>query len=216
VFASGQNIPSTGSDALWANAFGLKAMGYEGGFEVGGDTGTAAQVALNLDPDVLPQATQSLDEFFHLGGTMPFIFDAAGATSYGVANPTINEQNTPKMQAILALASSTRPLQQIAGRAPVTVPYQGSSGVSSSGYVSNSLVNIGDYVGFSFSVGTPGTYTVTTDAVRPSAVRILIDNVPVGTGTWTGALTTGVHGVRLQNGLAGGTTFTKLMVTQPK
>ena len=216
VFASGQNVPSTGGDALWANAFGLKAMGYEGGFEVGGDTGTAAEVALNLDPGVLGQATQALTAFFHLGGTMPFIFNAAGATSYGVANPTINELNTPKMQAILALDANTRPLQQIAGHVPGIFPYQSTSGVTNSGYVSNALINVGDYMGFSVSVPTAGTFTVTTDAPRPAAVRILIDNVPVGTGTWTGALSTGIHGIRLQNLLAGGTAITKLVVTQPK
>ena len=216
VFASGQNVPSTGGDALWANAFGLKAMGYEGGFEVGGDTGAAAEVALNLDPGVLGQATQALTAFFHLGGTMPFIFNAAGATSYGVANPTINELNTPKMQAILALDANTRPLQQIAGHVPGIFPYQSTSGVTNSGYVSNALINVGDYMGFSVSVPTAGTFTVTTDAPRPAAVRILIDNVPVGTGTWTGALSTGIHGIRLQNLLAGGTAITKLVVTQPK
>ncbi|WP_189048617.1 PA14 domain-containing protein [Aliidongia dinghuensis] len=216
VFASGQNVPSTGSDALWANAFGLKAMGYEGGFEVGGDTGTASEVALNLDPGVLGQATQALNAFFHLGGTMPFIFNAAGATAYGVANPTINEQNTPKMQAILALGSNARPLQQIACHAPCTIPYQGTSGVTSSGYVTNAIAKVGDYMGFSISVATPGNFTVASDAARPTAVRILIDNVPVGTGTWTGTLSSGVHGIRLQNVLAGGTTLTKLVVTQAK
>ena len=216
VFASGQNVPSTGSDALWANAFGLKALGYEGGFEVGGDTGTASEVALNLNPAVLGQATQALTKFFQLGGTMPFVFNAAGATSYGVANPTINEQNTPKMQAILALDANTRPLQQIAGRVPGTWPYQSTSGVTSAGYVSNALVNVGDYMGFSVSVATAGTFTVTTDSPKPSAIRILVDNVPVGTGTWTGALSTGIHGIRLQNLLPGGTSITKLVVTQPK
>ncbi|HEV2674929.1 MAG TPA: PA14 domain-containing protein [Aliidongia sp.] len=215
IFASGTNIPATQSDALWANAFGLKTMGYEGGFEVGGDTGGATAVAANLDPGALPLATKTLTQFFQQGGTMPFVFNAAGATSYGVASPTINEQNTPKMQAILALDDSLRPSQQIAGHVPGIFPYQSTSGVTSSGYVTGAMVNVGDYLGFSVT-STAGTYTITTDAKKPAAVRILVDNVPVGTGTWTGALSSGVHGIRLQNLLPGGTSLTKLVVTQPK
>ena len=216
IFASGTNTPATGSDALWATAFGLKTMGYEGGFEVGGDTGTASEVAANLDPGALPLATKALTQFFQLGGTMPFVFNAAGASAYGVADPTINEQNTPKMQAILGLDDATKPAETIAGHIPGTFSILGVNGVTTSGYTSGTMVNVGDYIGFSVTVSTAGNYTVTTDAPKPAAIRILVDNVPVGTATWTGAIPAGMHGIRIQNLLAGGTTITKLVVTQAK
>ncbi|MDB5359066.1 MAG: Fibronectin type domain protein [Rhodospirillales bacterium] len=216
IFASGTNTPATGSDTLWATAFGLKAMGYEGGFEVGGDTGTGAAIAANLDPGAEPLAVRALTQFFTLGGTMPFVFNAAGASAYGVANPTINEQNTPKMQAILALDAAVKPTQAIAGHVPGSFSVLGVNGVTHSGYTSGVMVNVGDYVGFSVTVATAGKYTLTTDSPKPASIRILLDNAVVGTGSWTGTLPAGLHGIRIQNLVAGGSTITKLVVTVAK
>ena len=216
IFASGTNTPATGSDTLWATAFGLKAMGYEGGFEVGGDTGSAAAVAANLDPGAEPLAARALTQFFTLGGTMPFVFNAAGATAYGVANPTINEQNTPKMQAILAMDSALKPTQAIAGHVPGNFSVLGVNGVTNSGYTSGTMVNVGDWIGFSVAVSAAGKYTVTTDSPKPTSIRIMLDNTVVGTGSWTGILPAGLHGIRIQNMVAGGSIITKLAVTAAK
>ena len=216
IFASGTNTPATGSDALWATAFGLKTMGYEGGFEVGGDTGTAAAVAANLDPGAEPLAARALTQFFTLGGTMPFVFNAAGATAYGVADPTINEQNTPKMQAILAMDDALKPAQTIAGHVPGSFSVLGVNGVTNSGYTSGTMVNVGDYIGFSVTVSTAGKFTVTTDSPKPTSIQILLDNVVLGTGSWTGILPAGLHGIRIRNLVAGGSTITKLVVTAAK
>jgi len=216
IFASGTNTPATGSDALWATAFGLKTMGYEGGFEVGGDTGTGAAVAANLNPGAEPLAVRALDQFFTLGGTMPYVFNAAGSNAYGVADPTINEQNTPKMQAILTLDAAAVPTETIAGHVPGNFSVQGVNGVTNSGYTSGVMVNVGDYIGFSVTVSTPGKYTVTTDSPKPTSIRIMLDNVVVGTGSWTGTLPAGLHGIRIQNLVAGGSTITKLVVTAAK
>jgi hypothetical protein len=40
--------------------------------------------------------------------------------------------------------------------------------------------------------------------------------VPVGTGSWTGTIPAGLHGIRIQNLVAGGSTITKLVVTAAK
>ena len=216
IFASGTNTPATGSDALWATAFGLKTMGYEGGFEVGGDTGSAATVAANLDPGAEPLAVRALTQFFTLGGTMPFVFNAAGATAYGVADPTINEQNTPKMQAILALDDAAKPTEAIAGHVPGNFSVLGVNGVTYNGYTGGIMNNVGDWIGFSVTVSTAGKYTVTTDSPKPASISILLDNVVVGTGSWTGTLPAGLHGIRIQNLVAGGSTITKLVVTAAK
>jgi hypothetical protein len=212
IFASGTNTPATGGDTLWGAAFGLKAMGYEGGFEVGGDDGTPNEVAANLDPGAEPLAAQALTQFFQLGGTSAYVFNAAGATSYGVANPTIADQNTPKMQAILALDDAVKPAQTIAGHIPNIFQATGVNGVTHSGTTTGTLVQIGDYIGFSFNAAVTGNYTVSTDSPNPASIQILLDDVPVGVGSWTGTIQPGVHGIRIQNLVAGGTTITKLVV----
>jgi hypothetical protein len=214
ILASGETTPSTRSDALWATAFGLRTMGYEGGFEVGGDNATALQLAANLDPAALVPAETALQQFFKLGGAMPFVFNSAGAGAYGVANPTINEQNTPKMQAILQTMAAPRPTEWIAPHVPATISAQSVMGVTTSGWTSGYMANVGDYVGFSVTVSTPGTYTVTTDAANAASIRILIDNLPVGTGSWTGSLTAGMHGIRIQNLSPAGSTIANLIVTR--
>ena len=101
IFGSGRPTPSTEGDAIWATAFGLHEMGYEGGFEVGGDTPPPCSCLANLDPSAESEETRQSTSSSSSAAAMPFVFNAAGNTAYGIANPTINEQNTPKMQAIL-------------------------------------------------------------------------------------------------------------------
>jgi hypothetical protein len=213
ILASGITNPSTETDALWATAFGLHEMGYEGGFLVGGDNPTALQLATNSMPTVIAPAAAAIGEFFRDGGGYPFVFDAAGATSYGVANPTINESATPKMAAIAQMAAAARPAQQFTtAHIPGTISVLGVDGVTASGWTSGVMTNVGDYVAFTFAVGTPGTFTVTTDAPGPT-VEFLLDNNLVGTGRWTGPITGGVHAIRVRNNSPKGTTISKLIVT---
>jgi len=212
ILASGITNPSTETDALWATAFGLHEMGYEGGFEVGGDSPSALQLSANTAPAATAPAVAALGEFFYNGGGYPFIFDAAGATSYGVASPTINESGTPKMAAIQQVASGQHPAAHFTGHIPGTISVLSVDGVTTSGWTSGLMTFIGDFTGFSVAVATPGTYTITTDAPGPT-VQILLDNVLVGTGSWTGPITGGVHGIRIRNISPAGTTISKLIVT---
>jgi hypothetical protein len=87
-------------------------------------------------------------------------------------------------------------------------------GVSPSGKTTDKLSHIGDYLAWTVSVAKPGTFTVTTNAATPSNLTIIVDGKPVGRGTWTGALTTGLHGIRVRNLSAAGTTLSQLVVTQ--
>ena len=52
MYNSGSTDPSNtvAADALWAHAFGLRVVNYEGGFNIGGDNPTDLQKAANLDP----------------------------------------------------------------------------------------------------------------------------------------------------------------------
>ena len=217
IYASGETNPSTEGDAIWALGFGLHEMGYEGGFEVGGDNASALQLAANLDPNAETFETNAIDKFYQLGGGTPFIFDAAGATAYGIANPTIADQNTPKMQAILAAIQTTRPASAFAWPLPAdagNIPLSFSMGVSPSGTTTGVMTNVGDYVSWSVVVQTAGNFTVTTDAATPANLQIRIDGAPVGTGTWTGTLPLGLHGIMVRNLSSAGTTVTKLSVTK--
>jgi hypothetical protein len=213
ILASGITNPSTATDAEWATAFGLHEMGYEGGFYVGGDSASTLQLTANVDPGATAPEVAALGEFFYNGGGYPFIFDAAGYTSYGVASPTINEALTPKMAGIMQAAAAPRPAQHFTGHIPGKFSSMSVNGVTASGWTSGLMSNVGDYIGFSVTAANSGTYTITTDAPGPT-VQILLDNVLVGKGTWTGPISAGVHGIRLANISPKGTTVNNLIVTQ--
>jgi hypothetical protein len=217
IYASGETSPSTEGDSIWALGFGLHEMGYEGGFEIGGDAPTALQLSANLDPGAATFETNAINKFFQLGGGTPFIFNAAGATSYGIANPTIADQNTPKMQAILAAIQTVRPASAYAWPLPAAagnIPVSFSMGVTPSGTATGVMSHVGDYISWPVVVQTAGNFTITTDAPNPATMQIRIDGVPVGTGTWTGALPLGLHGIMVRNLSSAGTTVTKLVVTK--
>ncbi|MEI9984562.1 MAG: hypothetical protein WDN69_15970 [Aliidongia sp.] len=85
--------------------------------------------------------------------------------------------------------------------------------MTTSGWTSGTMASIGDFIGFSVAANTAGTYTITTDAPTPT-VQILLDNVLVGIGSWTGPISAGIHGIRLCNTSPAGTTVNNLIVTQ--
>jgi len=214
ILGSGQTNPSTEGDTIWAEAFGLHEMGYEGGFEVGGDTPSALQLLANKSAGAEGEETGAIERFFQLGGGYPFVFNAAGNTAYGIASPTINELSTPKMAAILKAIAAPRPTQGFAFPIPGTVPLSFDMGVHPSGKTTGTLTHVGDYLAWTVSVAKPGNFTVTTDAATPANLTIIVDGNPVGRGRWTGALTAGLHGIRVRNLAAAGTSLSQLVVTE--
>ncbi|GGE99153.1 hypothetical protein GCM10011611_00860 [Aliidongia dinghuensis] len=217
IYAGSVTNPSTEGDAIWALGFGLHEMGYEGGFEVGGDNPTAVQLAADTDPNAQGFETTAINKFFQLGGGTPFVFNSAGLTSYGVASPTIADQNTPKMQAILAAISAARPASSFAWPLPIdagNIPVSFAMGVTPSGTSTGTLAHVGDYISWSVNVETAGSFTITTDAANPAAVQIRLDGAPIATGSWTGTLPVGLHGIMVRNLSSAGTSLTKLMVTK--
>jgi len=214
ILGSGQTNPSTEGDTIWAEAFGLHEMGYEGGFEVGGDTPSALQLEANKAAAAEGEETSAIDRFFQLGGGYPFVFNAAGNTAYGIASPTVNELSTPKMDAILKAITTPRPTQDFAFPIPGRVPLSFDMGVHPSGKTTGTLTHVGDYLAWTVSVAKPGSFTVTTNAATPSNLTIIVDGTPVGKGTWTGPLTAGLHGIRVRNLTAAGTVLSQLIVTE--
>jgi hypothetical protein len=215
ILGAGETNPSTEGDTIWAEAFGLHEMGYEGGYQVGGDSPSALQLAANTAPGAETEETGAIASFFKLGGGYPFIFNAAGPTSYGIASPTINEISTPKMAAILKAITAPRPQQSFAFPIPGNVPLSFDLGVSPSGVTNGTLAHVGDYLAWTVSVATPGTFKVTTNAATPANLAIIVDGKLVAKGNWTGALTTGLHGIRVRNLAAAGTNVSQLIVTEP-
>jgi hypothetical protein len=121
------------------------------------------------------------------------------------------------MQAVLAAIQTTRPASAFAWPLPAAagnIPVSFSMGVTPSGTATGVMTRIGDYISWPVVVQTAGNFTITTDAPNPATLQIRIDGVPVGAGTWTGALSLGLHGIMVRNLSAAGTTITKLMVTK--
>jgi hypothetical protein len=221
IYASGLDLSlpaTTASDAAWTLAYGLQELGYEGGFYVGANnvsvSDTAAQTALqnaaNLDPSAAPFETQSIDLFFQKGGGIPLVFTTSGE-QYGVVYPTIHDQNTPKMQGILAAITAPRPRATVGLTVIGTLPVASANVANGPTQQQGVLANIGDYVGWSVNLAAAGSYTVTTDAASPNQ-QILIDGALVGTASWTGTLAGGLHGIRIR--AAGPVTIKSLSLTQ--
>ena len=114
IYASGLDGPaSVFSDVQLAAQFGLKDVGYEGGFKVGDDNANAMQIAANVDPRAEGMTLATLNEFFSAGGDLPIVYSASGAAHYTYSieedasgATDIFSQNTPKMQAYLQAEQS--------------------------------------------------------------------------------------------------------------
>ncbi len=80
TYASGvQVITSTvRTEVDWDMAYGLQTVGYEGGFDVGGDNPTAADFAANVDPQAEQATLATINEYLQAGGNLPVVFNAAG------------------------------------------------------------------------------------------------------------------------------------------
>ena len=220
IYASGMDLSlpaTTASDAAWTLAYGLQEMGYEGGFYVGANnvsvsdtaTQTALQDAANLDPSAAPFETQSIDLFFQKGGNVPLVFTTSGE-QYGVAYPTIHDQNTPKMQGILATIDAPRPPATVGLTTIGTLPVASANVANGPTQQQGILTNCGDFVGWSVNLADAGSYGVTIDAASPNQ-QILIDGALVGTTNWTGPLAAGLHGIRIR--AAGAVTIRSLSIT---
>ncbi len=113
MYASGvQSITSTvRAEVDWDMAFGLQTVGYEGGFDVGGDNPSAVDFAANVDPQAQQATLATIDEYLQAGGNLPVVFNAAGdayavaaSTTFGINN--VYDQNTPKLAAYQTVMSA--------------------------------------------------------------------------------------------------------------
>jgi hypothetical protein len=211
-------ISTVTADAHLAHAFGLHVAGYEGGFYVGNDSGStsATQQALQLSANFAQAAdameVQTVDLFRHDGGELPFVFNSVGGT-YGVAGPTLHEQNTAKLVG-LAAAAAAGPAAPLIGQAvPATLPVAKAAMGSGTTALGGTLAQPAQYIDWTIELAAGGSFTVATDTATPAAQVIYIDGVPMGPGPWTGPLATGPHGIRVQDIAKSGMTLRDLTVT---
>jgi len=154
---------------------------------------------------------QTIDLFHHYGGELPFAFNSVGGT-YGVAGPTLHEQNTAKL-AGLAAAAAVGPAAPLIGQAaPATLPISTAALASGTTALGGTLAQPAQYIDWTINLAAGGSFTVATDTATPAAQVIYVDGVPVGSGPWTGPLATGLHGI-VQDIATAGMTLRNLTVT---
>ena len=211
-------ISTVTTDANLVHAFGLHVAGYEGGFYIGNESGSTSttQQALQLSANYASAAdgmeVQTIDLFHHYGGELPFAFNSVGGT-YGVAGPTLHEQNTAKL-AGLAAAAAVGPAAPLIGQAaPATLPISTAALASGTTALGGTLAQPAQYIDWTINLAAGGSFTVATDTATPAAQVIYVDGVPVGSGPWTGPLATGLHGIRVQDIATAGMTLRNLTVT---
>lgn len=212
------NVPATTeADGDWARAFGLHETGYEGGYFVGESNQSAAQNALqdkaNIDPTAAALEAQTINLFYQYGGELPVMFTTSGET-YGMIYPTVHEQALPKLQAIAAAMGRPRPMPAVGLAVPASLNVVDAAVANGATQASGLLLTTGDYVGWTVNLAASGSYTVQTDALIPGSQQILVDGALVGTVSWTGTLTAGLHAIRIRNGGLG-LVVQNLIVTVP-
>jgi hypothetical protein len=222
------------SEVDWAQAYGLKTTGYEGGFEIGGDGTTGGSVAAygaNVDPSVAQSVIATVDEYLQAGGNMPMVFTAVGeywslaeAPVYG--NPNIYDQNTPKLQGYAAVTSGLPPTDSNATVVPgvllpgnVSLIYSNSYGGTYEDNGGDILKNTG-YLSWNTTMPSTGSYTFTVNTTGSGSANLLVDGNVVGTISASGtyatsvSLSTGVHSVMVQSTGSATITVSQIVVTE--
>jgi hypothetical protein len=219
IYASGLAQPTgVPVDAAWAHAFGLVETGYEGGFEIGGDQPTSLQLAANLDPRAQGMTGSGLNDYFANGGGLGMIFIIAGASSYGLADPTVYDATTPKLAAVKALTAGAPPVVTLgnpvsgATTLPTTVADVAHDLWGTWG--STVYVGAGDWLNWTVNVSKSGPYKIGTNLGPVAGQAISVDGKPVGNVGAIVSLSPGLHGIHVRNlGTSGSLGLTTLTLT---
>jgi hypothetical protein len=217
IYASGLAPPTwVQTDAEYAQTFGLREIGYEGGFEIYGDTPTALQLSADLDPRAQNFETQGLDYYLANGGGLGVIFNVAGASSYGLADPNIYDQTTPKFAGALAAMNTPPPAVTLGN--PVAGPVSLSTTLADVAHYlygtfgTTVYLSPGTWLNWTVNVSASGLYTITTNLGATSGQEIVADGVPV---TGPIKLSAGLHGIHVYNiGATGNLALTNLILSQ--
>jgi PA14 domain/Dockerin type I domain len=195
MYASGvQSITSTvQTEVDWDMAFGLQTVGYEGGFDVGGNNASATDYVANVDPQAQQATLDTINEYLQAGGNLPVVFNATGgvwavaADTNGINN--VYDQNTPKLAAYNAVMNALPIANNNSDLVPgVLTPanmtvyytrYGGTYADSGGGLYQNS-----GWLSWNIDVAFPGTYTITTATTGAGgSYALLINEVQVASGS---------------------------------
>jgi hypothetical protein len=204
IYASGLASPVTVPvDAAWAHSFGLVETGYEGGFEIGDDSPTALQLAADLAPQAQGFEGSGLDYFFAQGGGLGMIFDVAGASAYGLADPTIYDAGTPKFAAVTALVGGAPPIvsygNPVAGATSLSTTLADVAHNIWGSFGSTVYVGQGCWLNWTVNVSVPGRYTIATNLGALAGQAISVDGRVIGNSGTSVSLGTGLHGIHVRN-----------------
>ena len=195
MYASGvQSITSTvQTEVDWDMAFGLQTVGYEGGFDVGGNNASATDYAANVDPQAQQATLDTINEYLQAGGNLPVVFNATGgvwavaADTNGINN--VYDQNTPKLAAYNAVMNALPIPNNNSDLVPgVLTPanmtvyyssYYGTYADSGGGLYQNS-----GWLSWNINVAFPGTYTFTAATTGAGgSYDLLINEVKIASGS---------------------------------
>jgi hypothetical protein len=220
IYASSVVLPgSQPIDAQWAHAFGLAFAGYEGGFEIGGDQPTSLQLAANVDPAAKAAAASGLTYgAAETGEGLSLIYTIAGASAYGLADPTIYNGNSPKMQAVQAFVAAKPPANAlgatVAGVATLTPPTADVAHGIFKPFGSTVHVGPRGWLNWTLNLTAAGAYTIATNLGALSGQAIFVDGIEVGNSGVAVPLSAGVHGVRVRYlGATGSLALSQVMLT---
>jgi hypothetical protein len=105
-YPSSWNVKAMGIDSVWAAAFGLRHLAYEGGMGLDGFSDTNAN-RLNLDPRMEDILTKTHDSWSSQGGELLMYYTLCGPPQWEFTHD-IGNLGTPKLKAIDELLSRNR------------------------------------------------------------------------------------------------------------
>ncbi|MEO9078925.1 MAG: hypothetical protein ABI268_06385, partial [Rhodanobacter sp.] len=211
-------IPDTDSyieaNTTIALYYGLHNLTCEGGPALGG-SGAAASVldVANLDPGMQTNVRDGLTDFFRRGGDMYMYYSLAASGSYWRAMPDPLDLHAPKLLGLRAVIG--QPVVRIAGIAlpgvvvadppkfallagnPVPTWHMHNCGaLDSDGNGTcdfSSAISVGNGYGYLVTAPSDATYSVSlvlssTLATVTSSLKLVVDGIPAGTFTVSGAL----------------------------
>jgi hypothetical protein len=215
IYKSGLILPTAvATDAAWAHSFGLKETGYEGGFEIGDDGPDPLQLAADLDPRAKGFEAAGLKSYFAQGGGLGMIYNIAGASAYGLADPTIYDTATPKLAAVNALVAAAPPKATLGTvvTGAISLPTTSADIAHDIWGTFGSTVNVGsgNWLNWTVNVATPGNYAISTNLGPAAGQTIVVDGMTIGNSGATAMLTSGLHGIHVRNLGSGSLALTAL------
>ncbi len=235
IIASGlkNTTPVWRTEADWARAYGLRTAGYEGGFEIGGDSPNGVTMAANVAPRVKRFTAETLQDYLSAGGNVPIVFCVSGGAysvvmSSPLGIPNIFCQHTPKLAGYRQVMAHLPPpvsngilIPTVLTPANATLAYDNPPHETWT-YTDPSgvLKRMGGWMSWNILVAAGGMYHVAATAATTGRYELLVDSVPIAQGG-AGAsaagsirLTPGLHAVKVRNLGNVAVTVRQISVTQ--